>query len=173
MNLTSDKKFIVVSSDDNALKKMTGELIDKLGSIGNICYVCISKPYGYVCEGISSSMKEKINFIDVLSSHYGKVETQGNCTFLESPSDLEKIKNAIKSVVAEKNCDAIIIDAMSSLLLYHSTFSVLRMANYLKTEVPVNEKTKIFFMLKDDISSLGKENFLDDFGMFADIINPF
>lgn len=72
-----------------------------------------------------------------------------------------------------KNCVAIIFDSMSSMLAYHDTFSVLRLANAMKSESYTSEKIKVFLMVSEDISSMGRETFAMDFEMFADSIQPF
>jgi len=129
-----------------------------------ICYVCLNKPY----QDITNELKaRKIDtsrfiFIDVLSSHYKKQEPCENCIFLQSPANLDELKDAIKV-----GCNAIIMDTVSTLLVYQDASSIISFTHKLLTDGNKGVK-KIFIVLKEDPLSEESRMLVDDLNMFAD-----
>ncbi|MFH0929302.1 MAG: hypothetical protein V1818_03030 [Candidatus Aenigmatarchaeota archaeon] len=138
-------------------------------SKSKICYVCLSRPYKDV---LNELRKNKINtkfffFVDVLSSHYEKLKSHRNCTFVSSPNNIKMIKRAIENVIKKQKCNVLLFDTISALLIYQESFSVLQFTHGLTNK---NEDVKkIFIALKSD-SVPEKENreLINDLKMFAD-----
>jgi hypothetical protein len=136
-----------------------------------ICYVCMSKPYADVMEDIR---KQGLNmqdffFIDVLSSHYGEQEPADNCIFVSAPTDLAAIRAAIRKAVEEKKCSVILIDTISTLLVYQETSSIVKFTHCILADEKQEHAKKLFIVLKGGAIP-GKENktLLKDLAMFAD-----
>ncbi len=135
-----------------------------------ICYVCLSKPYADVMEDLKGRGIDVTDFffIDVLTSHYKEPEPVENCIFVSAPTDLTAIRVAIKKAVKEKKRNIVLLDTISTLLVYQETSSIVKFTHHLLTDE--NEKTKkLFIALKGDtIPTEENQRLVNDLIMFAD-----
>jgi archaellum biogenesis ATPase FlaH len=175
MNVINDiiqNRFVLVLLNEKQYMDRLNKIVESVERSKNkICYICLSRPYKDV---LSELKKNKINtksffFIDVLSSHYGKLSPRKNCIFLDSPDDLKSIKKAIGAAIKKGKCSVILFDTISALLIYQENFSILKFTHSLTTESKKENVKKIFIALKDN-SVLYRENkeLLNDLRMFAD-----
>ncbi|MFH0978165.1 MAG: hypothetical protein V1837_02575 [Candidatus Woesearchaeota archaeon] len=132
-----------------------------------ICYVCLTKPFKDLLQDFADNRIDSsfFFFVDVLSSHYGLPDPCSNCIFVDSPQNLEGIADAIAQAVERENCNLIVIDTISNLLLYQEGFPLLRFAHQLGEK----DIVKLFLALKHD-SVPAKENLelINDLRMLAD-----
>ncbi|MCK4532080.1 MAG: hypothetical protein KAT94_04370 [Candidatus Aenigmarchaeota archaeon] len=135
-----------------------------------VCYVCLSRPYADVMEDLKGRGIDVTGFffIDVLTSHYKEPEPVENCIFVPEPTDLTAIRVAIKKAVEEKKRNIVILDTISTLLVYQKTCSIVKFTHHLLTEE--NEKTKkLFIALKGDTIPMEEnQRLVKDLTMFAD-----
>lgn len=135
-----------------------------------ICYLCLSKPYIDVYNDLKnrSIYVEKFHFIDVLTSHYEKKESTSNCTFLDSPTNLNEIRSALSNVIKEKDCSVVVVDTISTMLIYQQSSDIVRFTHEFLTEE--RERNKILYLvLKDDTIPLEEnDKLVKDLSMFAD-----
>lgn len=169
--ITQNKFLLVLLSEEQYINQLIEIVKSVEKSKNKICYVCLSKPYKDVLDDLK---KNNINtkiffFVDILSSHYEKHRSRSNCIFLKSPTDLKVIGDTIKGVIKEKNCNVVLFDTISTLLLYQSSFFILRFTHGLKTEKEQANVKKIFIVLKNDmIPEQENKEFIEDLRMFAD-----
>jgi predicted PP-loop superfamily ATPase len=165
--ITQNKFLLILLNEQQYMKKLY-EIVKMVENSKNkICYVCLSKPYKNILTDLNEN---KINtkfffFIDVLSSHYAKPEPKNNCIFLDSPTNLKSVKDAITMAIEKENCNVLLFDTISTLLIYQGTFPILRFTHSLMIE---NAK-KIFIVLKKDaVPEEENKKLIKDLEMFAD-----
>lgn len=175
MNLLNDimqSKFILILLEERDCTSRLEEIIKSVEKTSTkICYVCMSMPHADVAANLRSKgfRLDDFFFIDVLTSHYGRPSPCGNCIFLNSPSDLSAIKDAITEAIERMKCSAILFDTISAMLIYQETHSILKFTNNLVSEKKQENVKKLFIIIKGgevpagDISTLTK-----DLEMFAD-----
>ncbi len=165
-------EFLLILLEEKKYQQKLEDIIRSVKkSKTTICYVCLSKPYKDVIDGLKDMGINPDNFffIDVLTSHYKEPSPTRNCVFLSSPNNLESIKAAIIMAIEDKNCSVIIFDTISTLLIYEQSFSVVRFTHNLVSEKKQENVKKLFIIIKggnipsNDIDSLTK-----DLEMFAD-----
>ena len=108
---------------------------------------------------------EKIFFIDTLTSEVQTPPKLDNCIFVQSPSALTEISLAFSDALSSKGCDVILIDSISTLLIYQDVHSIIRFSQTLMTKGRVMNKKLVFVALKEDSEGLVK-----DISMFVDKI---
>ena len=136
-----------------------------------ICYVCLSKPCANVVRDMRSKGigTEDFLFIDTLTSHYAAPQPSRNRIYLSSPTDLAAIGRAISKAIESDNCNVILFDTISTLLIYQETSSIVRFTHALLSDKNHENVKKLFIILKgdgvpvDDVNRLTK-----DLEMFAD-----
>jgi hypothetical protein len=133
-----------------------------------ICYVCLNKSYQDITKELKARKIDtsRFLFIDVLTSHYKKPEACENCIFLSSPANLDELKDAIKDAM-KVGCNAIIMDTVSTLLVYQEASSIISFTHKIMTNGNKGVK-KIFIVLKEDPLSEESRMLVDDLNMFAD-----
>jgi len=149
------------------LAKIMGS--DKIKRSSSICYVCLSRPFSYVMEDMkkSSISTENIFFIDALSGPSGPKKHSRKCFFLQNVAKIEEMGDSIKDIMEKKKCTALIFDSISSMLLYHETFKIVKFTdNILKDSRSIS---KIFFVTKkDSFDETEGISLSKDLEMFAD-----
>lgn len=134
--ITQNKFLLILIGEDNYINKLCDIVKSVEKSKNKICYVCLSKPYKDVLNDLK---KNGINtklffFIDILSSHYEQPKSRTNCIFLKSPINLKSIKDAITESIEKENCSVLLLDTISTLLIYQGSFSILRFTHSLIVE---------------------------------------
>jgi hypothetical protein len=168
------KMFLVAVDEEQYPDKIVDLLKIITNAYNKICYLCFSKPYSDVVEDIKRIGLDvsKFFFIDVLTSHYKKPTPVENCIFIESPTNIIKIGEAIKIAITEKKCEEIFIDTISSLLIYQQGFYIIKLAHDLKSGKIgklKNLKQSVLVALKgSEMLTEGYEHLFKDLSMFAD-----
>jgi len=168
----ANNKFLLILLEEKEYAKKLQEIMKSSEKTKTkICYVCLSKPYRDVMEDIE---KQGFNvndffFIDVLSSHYKEQEPVDNCIFVSSPANLAAVRYAIRKAVEEKKCSVILLDTISTLLVYQETSSIVKFTHSILTDEKQENTKKLFIVLKNGAVP-GKENknLVKDLSMFAD-----
>ncbi|MCK4336162.1 MAG: hypothetical protein KAW40_05575 [Candidatus Aenigmarchaeota archaeon] len=136
-----------------------------------VCYVCLSRPYADVMEDLKGRGIDVTGFffIDVLTSHYKEPEPTENCIFVPAPTDLTAIRVAIKKAVEEKKRNIVILDTISTLLVYQETSSIVKFTHHLLTEESQENVKKLFIALKGNETPIeDSQKLIKDLTMFAD-----
>ena len=136
MTSASKELLYLISADHYA--QVNAKVLKNLANEKNLkgIYITINRPYqslieSYQEEGIAV---DNIFFIDAITKTTGGREVDANnCIFLDSPTNLTDIAIALKQAV-ELMGDAkkfIFLDALSTLLIYNSSQSVIKFAHFL------------------------------------------
>jgi predicted PP-loop superfamily ATPase len=165
-------KFLLILLEEKEYASKLREIIKSVEKTKTrICYVCLSKPYTDVMEDVR---KQKFNvsdffFIDVLSSHYREQEPADNCIFISAPTNLAAIGEAIRKAVEEKKCSVILLDTISTLLIYQETSSIVKFTHHILSDEKQEHAKKLFIVLKGGaIPSKENQTLVKDLSMFAD-----
>ena len=160
--------LIFLGTEDKYMPKII-EVLKSIDPKIKLCYVCVSTTYDdalseFEFRGIK---KERLFFIDTLTSHYQKHRKTKTCMFVSSPANLNEIQDTMKKAIIEKGCKIVIFDSVSKLLTYTKPHSIIRLAHKIVIE---NTKTKtIFILLKsDNIPQEENKQLIKDLAMFAD-----
>lgn len=163
-------QFLLLLLEEDVCMDKIEEIVKSMEKTNNICYVCLSKPYADVYDDMKNRGigVGKFQFIDVLSSHYEKMESKENCTFLDSPTNLAEIRSAISKAIKEKKCSVVIFDTISTMLEYQETSNIVRFTHdFLSAEREINKI--LYLILKhDSIPVEENEKLVKDLSMFAD-----
>lgn len=165
----TENEFLLMLIDEEQYMKQLSEIIKAVEkSHTMICYVCLNKPYEDVIRDLGSKQidTKRFFFIDVLTSHYKKPAKVENCIFLSSPSNLENLRSAIKDAMT-KGCSAIIMDTISTLLIYQEASNIVKFTHSILTEGKKSVK-KLFIVLKEEPVMEESKALIDDLNMFAD-----
>lgn len=169
-----NSNFSILVLDSRQYNAQIPVLLKYLPKNKKICYLCLSRPLSDVKEYFNKNEIDYSGFcfIDVLSSHYKFPELQNNCIFVDSPTELRKIVDAILDSINLKNSEIILFDTISSLLHYSEPFEVIKLTHNVKSESLPENIMKIFIINKDEILPDLDHGVIKDLSMFADnIIN--
>ena len=107
-------------------------LMLKKGKTG--VYITASRPYRFITREMQKRSVDTKNllFIDCISFMSGE-HSAGTCTYIENPAALEEISMHIGSLLSEIESDEkfLIMDSISTLLIYNSPGSVKEFAMFL------------------------------------------
>ena len=172
LSKTSENRFVILILQGknyvSSLRKVI-KLTKKDG--GKICYVCLSKPYHDVIEDLESERIDCGNFIfiDTLSSLQYRLKPVKNCIFVSGPEKLNEIRKAVKKAVQKHNCEAIIFDTISTLLIYQQTHSIVRFTHELLTDESQKETNKVYIVIKEaGVYKDESTKLINDLNLFAD-----
>ena len=146
------KLFIIPYESYN--EKMLGIIKNSSRKYNKICYISLNKTYSGIGEMIKKQNIDlnKFYFIDSVTPSLFRIKPHKNCTFIEDPSDLEKAGNLILNTIKTQKSDLVIIDSISSLLVYKSDKEVMPFVEYLLSFLEEMKIDVILFALKQDIN---------------------
>lgn len=139
-------------------------MIRKLGLQG--LFISLNKP----CETIRKELKQnnlqadKIYFIDGASKETGNFLDSDKCFCLEDPSSLIELSLLTKTLCEEKKIKYIILDSLSTLLLYNDTKAVEKFVHSLVNKA---RKTNVSVVLLSP-KEKSKEDILAEITQFCD-----
>ena len=170
---TKNRLFILITKENEYIAKFN-KIIELIGNNDTrICYVSITKPYEDTINELKEANIDTSNlfFVDTLSSYYMKRPPADNCIFIEGPTDMKKMKNAIKTLITEKKCNAVIFDTISKLLIYKGISSIVKFTHDLLSENGEMKTEKMFLAQESvDIEEKDFKRLISDLSMFADKI---
>ena len=118
-------------------------------------YLTITKPYDSIFEDYSNLINNnKIKFIDCISHAAGIISENSNCKYVESPSELENILLEIMNSfnnIEEKLNKYLIIDSLSSLMIYNDSPIVTEFFTHLINRTRISEITTISLSLEEEM----------------------
>ncbi len=167
-DINNNQITLVVISKTDYLAKINS-IISAVGeSSKKICYVALNKPYNSILANLKKIGldTQKFYFIDVLTASVQTPPTVDNCTFIQSPSAITDLSLSFSMAMADKECDIAVFDTISTLIIYESAGSVIKLSQNLMTKMRVTDKKAVFITLKED-----SETLIKDLTMFVDIIS--
>jgi archaellum biogenesis ATPase FlaH len=146
------KLFIVPYESYNA--KILGAIKESTKDYNKVCYISLNKTHSGLSELIEKQKMDinKFYFIDSVTPSLFRIKKHKNCTFIEDPSNLEKSGNLILNTIKTQKSDLVIIDSVSSLLVYKSDKEVMPFLEYLLSFLEEMKIDVILFALKQDIN---------------------
>jgi len=125
-------------------------------SNNNWVYVTISKPFNVLRKEMSDIMDpSSIFFIDCVSRAAGIQTKNPQCYFLDSPSQLEQLILEIVNIVKNNTKDNesfIILDTISSLLLYNDELLVAEFFTHLINNMNIYNTHTISLCLEEEMT---------------------
>ncbi|MFH1255976.1 MAG: hypothetical protein V1494_01655 [Candidatus Diapherotrites archaeon] len=132
-----------------------------------VCYVslndrCDSLFRSFADAGID--MKRFFLIDAITKTSQAIVEPRSNCVFVSSPNALIELSLAISDVLAKQRPDAILLDSLSTLLIYENPSTVTKFMHSLIGKVRTNSVDGVFTVLDSDQNAEA----VKDLGMFID-----
>jgi archaellum biogenesis ATPase FlaH len=146
------KLFIVPYESYN--DKILSAIKDSTNKYNKICYISLNKTHSGLSELIKKQNIDinKFHFMDSVTPSLFRIKKHKNCTFIDDPSNLEKTGNLILNTIKTQKSDLVIIDSVSSLLVYKSDKEVMPFLEYLLSFLEEMDTDVILFALKQDIN---------------------
>ena len=140
------------------------------GPYSSIGYLSLNRPFTSVqaeLKKMNADVK-KFFFVDAITATVQSPPIISNCTFISSPSDLTTLSMAFTTLYTDQGCEVIIIDTISTLVIYQSIGSVIKFVHNLVTKARVLNKKLLLVALKED-----SEDLIKDLNMFVDRVEQF
>ena len=122
-------------------------------------YVTSSRPYRFISNEMKriSINTDNILFLDCISCMAGE-HGDGNCTYVENPASLEEISMHIGSLLGRIESDEkfLIMDSISTLLIYNSLNSVKEFSLFLINKLRLESVDGILVIIKKEAQSSTK-----------------
>lgn len=118
---------------------------------GNGSYITINRPY----KSLISLFREnkidanKLHFIDCITEEIHEME-EGNCYFIDSPSDLTEIGIALEPIFKEGKHEFIFLDSLGTLLIYNELNTVIKFTHFLISKIRLHNLKGVFLGLHED-----------------------
>ena len=119
----------------------------------SVAFICLNKPYATLEKNWEKRKIDtsQILFIDCITASVEKPKKEKNVVFIPSPSGLTAISLAINTFLkGAKGKKTVIIDALSTLLIYNEINSVARFTNDLIEKARVSGAKEVIFTTKHD-----------------------
>ncbi|MCX6695843.1 MAG: hypothetical protein NTU61_06065 [Candidatus Altiarchaeota archaeon] len=145
--------------------------------VGNdIIYVTTNKPYGHLIRTLEKNgvKTDRIFFVDCISKYVGEVQdNKDNCLFVDSPHSLTDMVIAVgvrlKSVEHKVEKKILILDSLSTLLLYNDAKTVGQFSNFVINKMRQFNVDTIILALDTDM----KTDIVRSIQSFADEIKKY
>ncbi len=163
--LNKNQNVVVICQGSDYTKKITNLYKEVSKKFKKICLVTIRKSSAAL---INEFEKQHINysnyyFIDCLSVKSTKEPEQR--LYISSPTALTELALAIQKVRSKHKVDLIILDNISSLLVYNQELMVLKFLHSIMTKIRKTNTKAIYPVLQES-----KKEFIADLSMFADAV---
>jgi len=156
-NAVSTNQAIGIIIPSNNYSDLICSLFEYMDSKPNSIwvYLTITKPFESIFEDYSGLINNKnIKFIDCISHAAGITKENPNCTYIESPSQLESIllelMNSYKNIDDKIN-KYLIIDSLSSLVIYNDIPLVTEFFTHLINRTRISEITTISLTIEEEM----------------------
>ncbi len=136
-----------------------------------ICMITINEPVPVLMKKLEKDGTDFSNyyFIDCISQSMNiKITRSEKCLAIASPAALTELSIAIANLTKANKIDIIVLDSVSSLLIYNQDVITLKFMHFLMIKVRSMNIKGAYTIMKD-----GKEQILSDLALFADKILEF
>ncbi len=132
--LENKVNLVIVSSKD--YNKQVCKVMRKFKK-KNICYVTVNKGVESVIELLKKGKvsKEHIYFIDCITKTIVKPEDRKDTFFCSSPNALTEISLAMNKIIDSEVAEIIVVDSLSSLLVYHKPNTLMKFVYHIVNKV--------------------------------------
>lgn len=160
---------LIIIPNEKYLKETIKISKELAASSKQICYVTLNRPYASLVKTFKDSTVDvnKFVFIDgVTKTVSEKTEKVNRCIFVKSPYDLIGIEiNITKSL---ENCDSLLFDSLSTLLVYEKAATVMKFVHSIVNRVRVRGNISATFIILEGDNL--DERIINDINMFSDNI---
>ena len=135
----------------------------------NGIYFTVNKPYETLVTILKKNEIDikKLYFIDAISGAVGKKKSDAeNCVIVQNPSALTDLSICITEACTSKNPGFLILDSLSTMLVYNNEDTTVRFIHYLITELRKCKVSGIILSLEKDM----EKKMLDSIAQFCDKI---
>ncbi len=162
--LKKNQNVVLISSSQDHEKTMS-ELHKAVSKkFKKICMITVNKSFSALIEKFQKQGIDYSNyyFIDCISKKNMIVEQSKQCLYVSSPTALTELALAMGKL---RQADLIILDNISSLLLYNKDAEVLKFLHSMMTKIRQTKTKAVYSILKES-----KKEFLADIELFADAV---
>ncbi|PIN85316.1 MAG: hypothetical protein COV47_02860 [Candidatus Diapherotrites archaeon CG11_big_fil_rev_8_21_14_0_20_37_9] len=136
---------------------MKDHVVQKYAVDNDIIYITVNTGVAKIIEELKQNKIETKNFsfIDLVSKSTGAKKTVGeNISYLESPSELTDTLVYVEKELSEKKKPFVVLDSVSTLLVYNDVASVERFVHLLVGKVNDIEASVLIFSTDADDSQI-------------------
>jgi hypothetical protein len=155
---------LCVISEDNYQAKRRQILEGLFATSKFICYVLYTKPYTSVKQELKSWGFDKIFYVDTLTMSVQQPPKVDDCIFVQAPTSLIDVSVAVSKAITDKEKASVLIDSLSSLLVYQDSHTVTKFLHNLINKIRVSNSKMVLLVLKKDSES----ELVKDLAMFVD-----
>lgn len=157
-NLPFEAVVMFITESQNYFKdtvRIIKILVNELGLDG--IYITVNKPYQSLAQLFNENKinVEKIFFIDCITKTVGgKPQITENCLFIASPQNLTELGVALAQameIMKGKPNKFLILDSLSTLLVYNNAGTVARFSHFLTTRIRLSKLKGIFIIVEKEM----------------------
>lgn len=162
--IKSEKGIILFVIPEKNYASAIGSIASSVSSAySRICYVCLSKPYQAILDSFKKHGISQSKFFFVDCTGKGS-EGKEQVVYVSSPKALTEMSITIGKVIQLGKIEALILDSLSTLLVYEQPSTVVRFVHSLISMLRENKVNGYMICLKGGMN-LGV---VKDISMFAD-----
>lgn len=157
---------VIMTSKENYQNNLNKIIKASADASSTVCYLCVNRPYAAVSDNISKNNlgSEKFFYIDTLTKNVQAPPQVDNCIFVSAPNALTEISVSITKAITEHNCNMLLVDSLSSFLVYEKPHSLIQFIHSVITKLRVNNAKAVMIALNEDLNS----ELVKDLHMFVD-----
>jgi archaellum biogenesis ATPase FlaH len=151
-----DKTVLLISSKSENHNQIVLSLLETLilkRDMGGV-YITISRPSDSIIDTLDAKgvPSENVFFVDCISQMSGKLAgiKRENVTYVDNPSSLEEISMFLERLLVKIKGDGkfIVLDSLSSLLIYNSDKSVREFAHFIINRARMQNITAVILSIE-------------------------
>lgn len=158
--------LILVVADRNYTEKLNEISLQVYKRLKKTCYVTLNKPYTTMAEIFREKKISIDNFVFIDAVDKGASIKNKNVVYVSSPGALTEIDIEIHNILENKNVDGLIVDSVSTLMIYENRTKVIKFLHDVMTLLRMKALFGLFVALKSDVD----KNVTKDINMFVDKI---
>ncbi len=164
--LNKNQNVVLISSSRDHEQVMI-DLHKAVSKKFKICMITIHKSFPALIKKFKEQGIDYSNycFIDCISAENTKVKDSEQCMYVPSPVALTELAIVVTKMKKMHKTDLIILDNISSMLIYNKEPTVLRFLNFMMAKVRKTETKAIYSILKES-----RKEFIADLTLFADAV---
>ncbi len=162
--LKKNQNVVLISSSRDHEKTMNGLHKTVSKKFKRICMITVNKSFSALIEKFQEQGIDYSNyyFIDCISEKNMIVSQSKQCLYVSSPTALTELALALGKL---RQVDLIILDNISSLLLYNKDAEVLKFLHSMMTKIRQTKTKAVYSILQES-----KKEFVADLTLFADAV---
>jgi archaellum biogenesis ATPase FlaH len=149
-DIHESNSVLIVEGDRRCSELMLNAF--RRGDYSMVCYISLNKSFSFLTSvfRVKGIDLDKFFFIDgITQAMMDNLPREKGCIFLKSPKDLDGLRQAFEKA-ARRKPDFVVIDSLSSLMLYHDTRKVAGLLGKLLDASRHGDAKTITFVSKDD-----------------------